>query len=80
MRVCSACITISEGKTIGLTESSFDVGRIAFTTIDSAAGTKKASFKIVNLPEGDAMTIGVANPHDYKDKNFEISLGIFGII
>lgn len=34
---------------------------------------KKVSFKIVDSPEGGAITLGVANPDLFKDRGFDIN-------
>lgn len=50
-------------------------GGIVFTTVEEGDQIKKVSFKIVESPEGGAITLGVANASLFKDRNFEINYG-----
>ncbi len=50
-------------------------GGIVFTPSGSGEGEKKVAFKVVESPEGGAITLGVANPDGLKEKNFEINYG-----
>jgi hypothetical protein len=45
-------------------------GGIVFTTSNSTDPVKKAAFKITASPDGGAITLGVANPNAYKDRNY----------
>ena len=50
-------------------------GGIVFTTAEEGDNVRKISFKVVESPEGGAITLGVANSALYKDRNFEINYG-----
>jgi hypothetical protein len=46
-----------------------------FASSEDGDQTRKISFKIAESPEGGAITLGVANPALFKDRNFEINYG-----
>lgn len=45
-------------------------GGIIFANSDSVDPIRKIAFKVVESPEGGAITLGVANPEALKDRNF----------